>query len=88
MKRDMSIKVVFRKMKGEIIALFPDCGFRRNYRVLAYIHNGQHLEVDYHNVIRASRPADAVEYSSLLEEIKSIYGEDVIIRKKSSVTYN
>ena len=84
----MALNVIFRKMKGEIIALFPDCGFKGSYRVLAYVHNGQHIEVDYHNDIRKSRPADAVEYSSLLEEIKSIYGEDIIIRKKSSVTYN
>lgn len=84
----MSVKVVFRKMKGEIIALFPDYGFKGSYRVLAYVHNGQHLEVDYHNVIRKSRPANATEYSSLLEEIKSIYGENITIRKRSSVTYN
>lgn len=84
----MALNVIFRKMKGEIIALFPDCGFKGNYRVLAYAHNGQHTEVDYHTVIRASRLADVVEYSSLLEEIKSIYGEDIIIRKKSSITYN
>lgn len=84
----MVLKVVFRKMEGEIIALFPEHGFKRNYHVLAYVHNGQHIEVDYNSIIRASKPANVIEYSKLLEEIQSIYGEDVIVRKRSSVTYN
>lgn len=85
---DKILKVVFRKTKNEIIALFPDHGFKSNYKVIGYVRECGHIEVDYHDIIQISKPATAIDYYSLLREIKNVYYDyEVVIRKKASVIY-
>ena len=75
----MATKVIFRKFRdGSVIALFPE--FKEKNGVLSYMAIGQHSEADY-NVIRATKPAKPIEYSSLLNELQYI-GYNVRICKR------
>lgn len=80
-------RVVFRKYRnGDIIALLPDIAFKRDYNVMSYMHVGQHGEVDYSAVIRATKPAAESEYKPLLDELRGL-GYDLRVVKKAKVTY-
>jgi hypothetical protein len=79
------VKVVFRKWKGEIIALFPEIK-SNNYLVLSYMHVGQHSDADYHGIIRESKPAKEDEYKDLFNELTSI-GYDLKVVKKAKLKW-
>ena len=80
------MKVVFRKMNREIIALFPEFSYKRNYKTSCYAHEGQHFECDYKEVIAHSYPASEYEYEPLLKELEVIY-DNIIVVKKSKIVY-
>lgn len=80
-------KVVFRKFKnGNIIALFPEQSYRRNYVTGSYMHIGQHSDCDYHTVIGMTKPATPEEYKDLYQELE-IVGYNLLIRQKAKITY-
>lgn len=66
-------EVVFRKWKGEIIALFP---YRfDDYRALtclSYMHVGHHSNADYNHIVYHSKLATEEEYKELFQELESI----------------
>lgn len=77
----METNVIFRKFKGEIIAIFPNEPTTK-YFVLSYQHIGQHSACDYQYVIRNSKPATFDEYESLMNELKTIgYSLNIVKRK-------
>lgn len=77
----MKTAVVFRKFKGEIIALFPEhVGTNNPQTCLAYAHNGQHFSID--STLRCAK-ASPEEYSSLAKELAFI-GYDLRIISKAS----
>ena len=84
-------KVVFRKFKNkditEIIALFPELSYRRNYMTECYMHVGQHSEADYHIVIGMTRPAQPGEYKELQAELAGL-GYNLLVRQRAQITYN
>lgn len=83
-------KVIFRKFKNkdipEIIALFPEQSYRRNYMTESYMHTGQHGECDYHAVIGMTTPAKPEEYKDLKAELTGI-GYNLLIRQRASIAY-
>jgi len=77
--------VQFRKLKGEVIAIFP-YEIESRTSVLSYAHNGQHSEAAWH-INSFTRPASPSEYSDLKTELESIgYNLDVI-QKRSHKRY-
>ena len=74
--------VIFRRFKGEIIALFP---YEResNRLCLSYMHIGQHGSANYHYVISDSQPVKETEYKPLFDELESI-GYNLIVKQKAS----
>lgn len=90
MEKDKEItKVVFRKFKDndEIIALFPETAYSRNYTVLSYMHIGQHGEADYTHVINQTSPATEEEYVDLKDELENQVGYNLKVLKKASVRF-
>jgi hypothetical protein len=85
MKDTHKTAVQFRKLKGEIIAVFPyEIQSRTN--VLSYAHIGQHSEASW-QINSFTRPASPSEYSDLKTELESIgYNLDVI-QKRSHKRY-
>ncbi|MCK5236221.1 MAG: hypothetical protein KAR06_04470 [Deltaproteobacteria bacterium] len=80
-------KVIFRKYpEGDVIALFPDNSYRRNYMTECYQHIGQHGEGDYRGVVASTKPATPEEYADLKAELESI-GYDLDVRKRAKITY-
>ena len=83
-------KVVFRKFKNkeinEVIALFPELSYARNYFTESYMHTGQHSDCDYHAVIAMTTPAQPEDYKDLQAELKGI-GYNLLIRQRASITY-
>lgn len=60
-------KVIFRKWaNGDVIAIFPQLGFKNNNTVTCYEHVGQHGEGDYLHLLCKTKPAKAEEYADLL----------------------
>lgn len=57
--------------KGQVTAMFP-YEIELNYNVGAYVHVGQHHNVDYDTVIQQTRPATPEEYKDLKAELESI----------------
>lgn len=80
------MKVVFRKMNREIIALFPEFSNKGSYKTLGYAHEGQHFECDYKDVITHSYPASEYEYEPLLKELEVIY-DNIRVVKKAKIVY-
>lgn len=81
--------VVFRKFsEGDIIALFPTIGYRRNYTVESYMRYGQHGDVDYQNVIAGTKLASEDEYRDLLKELESIGYTDLKVCKRYRPVYS
>lgn len=77
--------VQFRKLKGEIIAVFPyEIQSRTN--VLSYAHIGQHSEAAW-NINSFTRPALPSEYSDLKTELENIGYNLEVIQKRSHKRY-
>lgn len=80
------LKVIFKKCdNGEIVAFFPE--LKVNYgNIMSYMHIGQHGEASYlfYNNLKN---ANESEYNSLLEELKRIY-DDCILLVKKKLYYN
>ena len=86
MKKEL--KVVFRKFdNGEVIAMFPQFGSKRNWTIQSYMHIGQHGECDP-MIIHDTKLATESEYESLLKEIQSIYHDyDIRVMKKLNIKW-
>ena len=84
------MKVIFRKFKqgGDIIALFPEQGNKKNLMVGSYMRVGQHSDADYIGEIAATTPAKESEYAELLAELKSIGYDDLQITRRCKPKYN
>lgn len=66
-------KVIFRMMRGEIIALFPaDAGNSNPSTCSSYMHIGQHGAADPALVVEYSRLATRKEYAPLATELSRI----------------
>lgn len=75
------LKVIFKKCEdGEVIAFFPE--LKVNYgNIMSYMHIGQHGEASY-SFYSELKNATEKEYSSLLEELKRIYNDCILVIKK------
>jgi len=83
----MGTPVIFRKWPeregGEVIALFPTLvGTMNPYTCMSYLHIGQHGSTDLQEVVWVTKPAKPAEYADLLEELKSIGYDDLVIYQK------
>jgi hypothetical protein len=94
MKKDTEItKVIFRKFKPtddfacDIIALFPEDSYAGRYTTLAYVHVGQHFEVDYKTVIKQSVPATENEYKDLKTELENGFDYNFKVLKRAKIIY-
>lgn len=72
------VKVIFRKDKeGNIIAFLPE--LRVNHgNIMSYMHIGQHSEAS-HQFYAETKKANESEYNSLLDELKSIYDDCILV---------
>ena len=68
---ESATKVVFRKFKGEIIALFPYEKWSDGM-CSSYMHVGQHGGADLSHCLRASKAVKEEDYKDLLAELESI----------------
>lgn len=84
--------VIFRRERQfgkPIIALFPyisykpGCRARREYRVLAYTHIGQHCEVDYNVQMAFSTPVKPDEYAELKRELENLFGYNLRVIQRA-----
>ena len=75
------VKVIFRKDKeGSIIAFLPE--LRVNHgNIASYMHIGQHSEANY-QFYTETKNADKSEYNPLLEELKRIYDDCILVVKQ------
>jgi hypothetical protein len=67
----MKTKVTFRKLDGDIIALFPDEVSHGGKFVASYEHYGQHSEASADG-IHEWEQVTPEEYAELLEELRGI----------------
>jgi len=83
MEKDNYItKVVFRKWRGEIIALFPyEFTDQIGFFCSSYMHVGQHGSADYTSIINRSKPALPAEYLPLKKELIGLGYNLLIIQK-------
>jgi len=74
-------KVIFRKLQGELIALFPELPGDMNPHVtcLCYAHVGQHSAACVNLTGQYTTPATESEYADLLVELVSIGYDDLVI---------
>jgi len=65
------MKVVFRKLEGDIIALFPNDIFDSKGNITSYMHIGQHggASPELINKLPKAMPS---EYKELAKELKAI----------------
>ena len=80
------VKVIFRKdREGNVIAFLPE--LRVNHgNIMSYMHIGQHSEASY-QFYTDTKKANETEYKSLLEELKRIY-DDCVLVVKQRLYYN
>jgi len=83
----MGTPVIFRKWPkregGDVIALFPTLvGTMNPYTCDSYEHVGQHGSADPQEVVWATKPAKPAEYTDLMEELKSIGYDDLVVYQK------
>ena len=71
-KDKQKTEVIFRKFKGEILALFPHIIWDYSGDVTCYAHLGQHGSADYKYVISNSKPINKPEGRGLYSELESI----------------
>ena len=79
----MKTKVIFKILKGEVIALFPElAGDNNPYRTcLSYAHIGQHSDADVRlSSLKAAKPS---EYQKLFWELVGIGYELEVVKKFS-----
>lgn len=69
-KNNFITEVMFRKVKGEVIAMFPYEKYDA-FNVLSYMHIGQHSSC-HRNFVYMSKPATESEYASLKNELEQI----------------
>lgn len=74
------VKVVFRVIEGEVVAVMPEMPGTSEYDCTSYAHVGQHGAASL-DLLRSGRPARPDEYASLLRELDSI-GYDVRVVKR------
>jgi hypothetical protein len=70
---DIATKVLFRKWKdtGTVLALFPEVASDPDpHHCLSYEHVGQHGSADPWKCMRATVPAEPVEYDGLRQELQ------------------
>jgi hypothetical protein len=73
------IKVIFRKDKNDVIAFIPEV--KTNYgNIMSYTHIGQHGEASY-QFYKETKKVSETEYNSLLEELKRVYSDYVLVVK-------
>ena len=74
-------RVIFKKLDGEVIALFPElAGDMNPYTTCeSYMHVGQHGAASVE--LRNLKPAKPEEYASLKAELESL-GYDLIIARR------
>lgn len=77
-----AIKVMFRKFKGEILAIFPYEVENKNGDVCCYAHIGQHSTCDYDYVVNNSKKASEAELSDLKAELIGIGYQLEIVSKR------
>ena len=72
------VKVIFRKNReGNVIAFLPE--LRVNHgNIMSYMHIGQHSEASY-QFYTETKKANESEYNSLLDELKSIYDDCILV---------
>ena len=72
------VKVIFRKDKeGNLIAFLHE--LRVNHgNIMSYMHIGQHSEASY-QFYTETKKANESEYNSLLDELKSIYDDCILV---------
>lgn len=63
-------RVLFRKDKHGVFALFPDLPWNHSGSVTCYAHIGQHGGANYNHCIRSSRPASPEDYAPLKRELE------------------
>jgi hypothetical protein len=81
-------KVVFRKFKGEILALFPEePGTIDPITCSCYTHIGQHSSAGYYGVITSSEPATDAEAADLKAELESLGYSLQVYRRSPSDAY-
>ena len=75
------VKVIFRKDKeGNIIAFIPEARVNHG-NIMSYMHIGQHSEASY-QFYAETKKASETEYNSLLEELKRIYNDCILVVKQ------
>lgn len=86
MKDSDTTIVVFRVLKGEVIACFPtEPGTNNPNTMSAYVYAGQHITVDA-NIGRHARLANHSEFNYLKKELESI-GYKLNIKYRSCPAY-
>lgn len=75
------VKVIFRKNKeGDVIAFLPELRVNKG-NIMSYMHIGQHGEASY-QFYAETKKANETEYNSLLEELKRIYDDCILVVKQ------
>lgn len=75
------VKVIFRKdKKGNVIAFLPELRANKG-NIMSYMHVGQHGEASY-QFYTETRKASETEYKLLLEELKRIYDDCILVIKQ------
>lgn len=80
------IKVIFRKDKktGEVMAVFPSMAGDCFYFItcLCYSHVGQHSKTSFNYYYESTTPASETEYRDLLNELQSIYDNQLTVSSR------
>lgn len=79
-------EVIFRKFKGEIIALFPYIPEKYG-ECLSYMHVGQHGTASL-SIIRDSKPTNEPDFKDLFNELTGIGYNLKVIKRMSWKRYN
>jgi len=74
--------VVFRKDRGEVVAIFPYLPFSTGF-LSCYSHVGQHSGCSY-EWYKKTKPATPEEYGPLLGELRQMYPD---IQAKKQISY-
>lgn len=75
-----NIPVIFRILKGEVIAFFPT--IENGSYIMSYMHVGQHSDADP-TLINELKPATKKQYKELYDELVSIGYTDMVVHKEN-----
>lgn len=75
-----STPVIFRILKGEVIAFFPT--IENGSYIMSYMHVGQHSDADP-TLINELKPATKKQYKELYDELVSIGYTDMVVYKEN-----